>query len=148
MSDHVRKQIRDAVKTTLAGLTTTGARAFTSRVYPLAMNEYPCILIYTKEEAARIATLDAPRRSERTLTLTVEAVTQLSAVLDDTLDQICKEVEVALTAAPTLGGLSQDLWLARTEVQLNDEGAIPFGKALMEWSIEYDVHEFTPDVPV
>ena len=45
---HARKQIRDQLKTTLTGLTTTGSNVFNSRVYD--HDALPCISIYTLSE--------------------------------------------------------------------------------------------------
>ena len=41
---HVRKQIRDAVITTLTGLSTTGSNVFRSRIYPLESNKITGIM--------------------------------------------------------------------------------------------------------
>ena len=43
---HVRRQIREAVRTKLTGLPSTNDRVFLSRVYPVADEEMPALLIY------------------------------------------------------------------------------------------------------
>ena len=52
MVDHIRKQIRDAVKTALTGLTTTGANVFSGRVSPLKESEVPGLLIFLNGDDA------------------------------------------------------------------------------------------------
>jgi hypothetical protein len=47
---HVRQQVREALAIQLTGLTTTGAKVFQSRVYPLESSDLPCLLIATEEE--------------------------------------------------------------------------------------------------
>ena len=42
---HARKSIRDDIKTTLTGLTTTQSNVFQSRVYPIGKAKLPGILI-------------------------------------------------------------------------------------------------------
>lgn len=41
-----RQQIREALETQLTGLTTTGARVYTSRVYPLNEDNLPALRIF------------------------------------------------------------------------------------------------------
>jgi hypothetical protein len=52
MANHVRQQIRERVATTLTGLTTTGSKVYQSRVYPLAANNLPGLLVFTNSETS------------------------------------------------------------------------------------------------
>ena len=54
---HVRKQIRDAIKTALTGLATTGANCYQSRVFPFESTKLPALLIYTKSETTDFDTI-------------------------------------------------------------------------------------------
>lgn len=146
MANHVRQQIRERVGTLLTSLTTTGARVYQSRVYPMADANLPGLTIYTRDESAEIATLTAPRRSQRELALIVEARAKATTNLDDTLDTICKEVEIALAADPTLNSLVNDHHLARTSIEFSGDGEQPVGVAVLEFVILYDVAETAPDV--
>ena len=97
MANHLRRQIREAVATAISGLATTGARVFPSRVYPLETEgDLPGLLVFTLAEASSRSTLPAPGLMQRTVRLQVVAVAEATADLDDALDQICKEVEIAL----------------------------------------------------
>ena len=66
---HVRQQIRERVGTTLGSLTTTSSRVYQSRVYPLASNNLPGLLIYTKSEESEPATMGSVQLLMRNLTL-------------------------------------------------------------------------------
>jgi hypothetical protein len=146
MADHLRQQIRTRVVTLLTGLTTTGARVYASRIYPMADANLPGLTIYAAEETADIATLATPRRSQRELSLIVEGRAKAITGLDNTLDTICTEVEKALAADPSLNGLANDQWLTRTSMELSGDGEQPVGVVTLEYTIRYDVAENTPDI--
>lgn len=128
---HVRKTARAALAAQVAGLATTGSSVFASRVYTVAPDALPCLLIYAREEASEIVTQGLPRALLRTTRFAVEAIAAANAALDDTLDQICTEVEVALGTDPTLGGTVRDLVLTETQVSLKGEGEQVYGSARM-----------------
>lgn len=148
MANHARHQIRDQVVSTLTGLTTTGARVYPSRVRPLTESNYPCLLVYTTSEAVVDGNGSRPRSLVRQLRLVVEAVCKASADIDDTLDTIAKEVEVALATDPTLGGLAKDCVLAETEIDLVGDGDKPHGIGKLTFSVVYCTKENTPDTPM
>lgn len=103
-TEHVRKQIRDAIVSALTGLTQTGANVYTSRALPLGA-DLPALCIYTSEE---IADYDAGHLDcvpMRMVTLAVHGYHKGDD--DDMLDQIAAEVETALFADTTFGGLAQ-----------------------------------------
>ncbi len=149
MANHVRQRLREAIATAVTGLTTTGARVYQSRVYPTANAQLPGLLVYTSErgnETSQPITLAGPRTLERTLAVMVEARARQTADLDDRLDTVCKEVEAALAADITRGGLCHDCYLSGTTVQLSGDGDQPIGAALMEWTVRYYTTETAPDV--
>ena len=125
MADHVRMQIRNQVVTQLTGLTTTAARVFDSRVYPLEDANLPALLIYTKSETSEPIEIGTNRTSERLLSLNIEAYVKSTTNFEDTLDTICKEVEQAIAADPTLSGKAKDCYLESTEIEFNAEGEKP-----------------------
>lgn len=149
MANHVRRQIREAVGTVLTGLTTTGARVFQSRVYPLEAADLPGLLISTRNETTTLLEIGTNPLVERVLTLEVAAVAQATADLDDTLDGICKEVEIALASpGATLAALAKNIALVATDIELTGEAAQPTGRASMEYRITYYTHETAPDVAI
>lgn len=135
---HVRQQIRESVATIVGGLTTTGTNVFQSRVWNVQESELPCLLIYTNDETIDDGTLnDLVRR----LTLTLEGKAQVSTTLDDTLDDIASEVEIAMALDITIGGMAVSSSLDSTSVELTSEGDQPIGSI----SLNYDVTYMTPN---
>jgi len=119
---HVRKQIRDAIKTALTGLATTGANCYQSRVFPFESTKLPALLIYTKSETTDFDTISLPRDVMRVLEINVEAYVQGTSNYDNTLDQIAVEVEEAIAADVTLGGLTKDLQTVAFEADFSGDG--------------------------
>ena len=145
MADHVRRQIRVAAVAALTGLSTTGARVYASRVYPLQDADLPALRIYTQEEAVQLASLGVSRRRERTLDLVVEACAKAVSGLDDTLDQIQKEVEIALDANQGLGGLCKYVELKGVADALEGEAEKPVGVKRMVFEVLYYTALGAPD---
>ena len=148
MADHVRMQIRNQVVTQLTGLTTTAARVFDSRVYPLEDANLPALLIYTKSETSEPIEIGTNRTSERLLSLNIEAYVKSTTNFEDTLDTICKEVEQAIAADPTLSGKAKDCYLESTEIEFNAEGEKPLAFCTLTFLTSYYVQEQSPDVAV
>ena len=148
MADHVRMQIRNQVVTQLTGLTTTAARVFDSRVYPLEDANLPALLIYTKSETSDPIEIGTNRTSERLLSLNIEAYVKSTTNFEDTLDTICKEVEQAIAADPTLSGKAKDCYLESTEIEFNAEGEKPLAFCTLTFLTSYYVQEQSPDVAV
>lgn len=145
---HVRTQIRAAAATTLTGLSTTTTKVFKSRLRPADDDELPCLLVYCDDEP-NIArqTIGNPSRLSRELLLVVKGLAKNNAALDDELDMICKEVEVALAANLTLGGLVRDgVWLTSINTTMNEEMEKPCGEIIMTFSATYSTNSNTPEV--
>ncbi|HEX6828793.1 MAG TPA: hypothetical protein VF104_07425 [Burkholderiales bacterium] len=149
MAHHLRRQIREAAAALLTGLATTGGHVYASRVHPLSDGELPALRIYATEETSEpegINPPDLPKYFERRLTLVIEACAKAGADLDDTLDLIAQEVEVALGAAPTLSGAAHDSWLSGTEIEFSGEGELPLGVARLSFTVLYITAATTPDI--
>ena len=133
---HVRKQIRDAVVTAVTGLTTTGANVFATRIRPISDSQLPCLLVYTTNEAIDLegGTLDAP---ERLLSVRISGVIEATESLDDTMDIIAAEVEVALGADITMGGLAVGADLLDTTMDLDGEAEKQVGTINLNYIISY-----------
>lgn len=124
---HVRKAIRDNVVTTLTGLTTTGARVFPTRFYPLADAKIPSLCVYTNSESTEYSTIKKPRTKIRTLEVMVEAYVKATEDLDDTLDSIAVEIEEALANDVTRGNNAKDTQVVSFESTYAAEGDQPVG---------------------
>lgn len=153
MSFHIRRQIREAAATLVTGLATSGTNVFQSRIRNLAAADLPALRVYTTPEDIE----DSPRQTgesdaylqHRNIEIRVEAVARVAANLDDTLDQMCKEVEVAIAADSTLGGLAKlHCALRRTEIDLDGNTDVPAGKATMTFEVSALTMSNAPDVPV
>jgi hypothetical protein len=151
VANHLRRQIREAVATLLTGLTTTGNRVFQSRVQTLKDSQLPALVILTNEETVTQQTIHSNPLLERQLSVQVIAKAKANTNLDDTLDQIIKEVEMAVfasDAANTLGGLVKGLVLDSLDITFNGEAETKVGEAVMAFTAVYFNQAATPDVSV
>ena len=145
MANHLRRQIRERAATTLTGLTTTGSNVFQSRVYPMESAGLPGLCIYTTEETVEMQSMGGTRNVSRDLTLIVEGYATASANVDDTLDQIGKEIEVAMSGDITLNDLAQDSYLSSVEITLSGDGSTGIGKITHSYTVVYQNAENAPD---
>lgn len=108
MADHVRQQVRAALKTRVTSLTTTGSRVHGRRVHPLQRStELPALHVYTDGESAEVATIHSPAVVDRDVEFHVEGIAAaIDDTIENTLDTIAKEVETALASALTVGSKS------------------------------------------
>ena len=147
MADHLRRQIREAIATAVTGLTTTSTRVYQSRVYPLETGNLPCLLVRSSSEVVEALTIHAPRMQQRSVNVEVVAVARATADLDDALDGICKEVEIALAMpVSALAGKAKNCSLSSTEIELTGGAEKPVGTATMTYVVEYFALENAPDV--
>ena len=146
MANHVRQQIREKFGTTLTGLTTTGSRVYESRVYPL--ETVPALVIYTKSETSEPIVIGTDRVMSRELSVVVEGYAKATSNFDDTIDTISKEVEEAISADRTLGGLAKDTYIESTEIEYTGDGEQPVGYVSLTFLTNYYVQETNPDIAV
>jgi hypothetical protein len=145
MANHLRRQIRERAATTLTGLTTTGSNVFQSRVYPMESAGLPGLCIYTTEETVEMQSMGGTRHVSRDLTLIVEGYATDSANVDDTLDQIGKEIEIAMSGDIKLNNLAQDSYLSSVEITLSGDGSTGIGKITHSYTVVYQTAENAPD---
>lgn len=145
MANHLHKQIRDALVTALTGLATTGARVYANRLRPMQDTDLPGLRIYLDDEEAEGLLIHSPEMYDRKLTLVVEGVAKATAALDDTLDQISKEVEIALATGLTVAGRSLEVFY--TGMQFTDEQLDkPVAVKRMTFTLTFTAMADTPDV--
>jgi hypothetical protein len=145
MANHLHKQIRDAIVTALTGLTTTGARVYANRLMPLPDVLSPTLLITLDEETATTVTLHTSPIYERELRLSVAAIVKATSALDDTLDQISKEVETALAGGITLSGRRLDFTYSGMSFD-DEQSDKPVGIKRMNFTVPYTAAANAPDV--
>ena len=145
MADHLHKQIRAALVAKLTGLTTSAARVYANRLHPLAEANLPGLRIYLDSEAAEHLTADAPAVQERRPAVVVECCARHGSTLDDVLDLMSKEVEIALAAGITVA--TRTLELDYTGMDLQDEQLDkPVGVKRMTFALQYHTLATAPDV--
>lgn len=151
MANHVRQQVREALGTLLLGLATSGARVYQSRITPLQDSQLPALLIATNSESIETLGIGINPMLERSLTITITAVAKVVGNLDNTLDAMIKEVEQvinATAAANTLNGLVKELTFKDIEIDMNANGDMPTGHAIMTFIASYYTQAATPDVSI
>jgi len=145
---HVRKLLRDQITSTLTGLSTTGSNIYQSRVYPLAADKLPGLLIFSKSENVEYSSMGLPRIQERTVSFTLEVYVKGVSGYDNSLDQICLEVEEALYSDITLNGNAANVMLSDFSADFNGDGDQPVAVATMTVDVLYRVRENNPDVAI
>ena len=148
MANHLRRQIRERVATDLTGLSTTGSNVFQTRIFNLEQSKLPCLLIYTEEESVEISTIGSPRNVSRDLSLVVEGYAAAKENLDDTLDQISKEVETAMANDIGINSLATDSFLTGVSISYSGDGSKPVGTIRMNYLVQYRNRENAPDSAV
>ena len=145
MANHLRRQIRERVATTLTGLSTTGSNVFQSRIYPMESAGLPGLCVYTQEESVGIQSMGGTRNVSRDLTLIIEGYASASSNIDDTMDAIGKEVEVAMAGDIEINNLAQDSYLSSVEITLSGDGSTGIGKITHSYIVVYQNAENAPD---
>ena len=145
MANHLRRQIRERVAPDLTGLSTTGSNVFQTRIFNLEKSKLPCLLIYTEEESVDIYSMASPRIVGRDLSLIVEGYASAKANVDDTLDQIGKEVETAMAGDIGINSLAMDSYLTDVSISYSGEGSKPTGTIRMTYLVQYRNLENAPD---
>lgn len=130
----------------MTGLSTTGARVYQSRVVQLEANELPGLKVFTGSEAVEVIDIGSNPLQERNLTVTVTAIAKAVSDLDDTLDQIIKEVEIAVASNNTLSGLVKDVVFTGSDVDMNADAEMPTGQAVLTFNANYYTRAQAPDV--
>lgn len=143
---HVRKQIRAAAVTAVSSLTTTAGRVKDSPVYAMQDGDIPGLRVYTQEESSESIEGGSTRTRERHLTLVVEACVKQNSAYADTVDLIAKEVETALDANNTLGGLCKSIEPRSFEEDQDGSGEKPIAIGRMKFEVIYHTRKGSPDV--
>lgn len=145
MADAVRKQIRDAVTTALAGLATSGSRVFENRTYELQDTDLPGLRIYTNEEDITTASLGVGRIRDHRMVLAVECCSKKAAGMDDELDAMVGEVLARIDSNQGAGG-AKCIEPRRIEVEMEGEAEKEVGVARIRFEALYTTAQGAPDV--
>ena len=63
---HIRKTIRENVKTAITGLSTTGTSVYETRYFPLQTGNLPALIVYTLDETIEEETSMEKKFSKKT----------------------------------------------------------------------------------
>lgn len=146
---HVRKQIRDALKTKLTGLTTTGANVETGRIHSFVEEHatLPGLVIFLDEEEVTEPSEETEiGTQERAVFAYVQGYEQAKSGMENTLDLMAEEVEVAFLSGTHryLGGLVHNADLVTTEIDMVPGASQPLGVVTMRFKIVYFTREGAP----
>lgn len=146
MTAHLRTQLRLAAAAAVTGLASTGANVEASRRYPWPESQLPALCIYTLDEDSEVMNAGPTRHLQRELRLVIEGVAKNNDALDTVLDEIATEVEVAMAADASLGGLCKDSCLIRTQIALQPEkeAEAKTGSVVMTYRIVYRTNKANP----
>lgn len=139
---HQRANIRAAVVAAVTGLATTGANVVAGRVYPEDTSLLPALSVMTPEEewveegSEFVEPVAGAVPTDRALTVEVHGHAAGATYLD-TLDQIALEVETALNADLTLGGVCDAMLYAGAEIEQSDALEQPSGHITITYRAEY-----------
>lgn len=144
MADHLHTQIRGAAVTKLTGLTTTASRVYANRLYTIPEASLPALRVSLDDETVEIGSIHAPALLERRITLVVECCALDLDDLDDTCDQMQKEVEVALSAGITVAGRVLMPYLAASRFD-DEPAALDAGVKRLEFTLDFATPANAPD---
>lgn len=149
MADHLRKQIRVALVTRVTALSTTGTRVADNREHVFDDATLPGLRVYAVSDGVLSESMSGARQA-RQVTFIVEAVAKANADMENTLDQIAKEVEIAIAADPTLGNLCRGgcRYDGIDDFRFDDTLDKPCGVWPMRYVADYDVSVADPSVAV
>src|SRR5262249_47181632 len=138
MPNHVRRQIRDAIKTLVTGLTTTQNRVFVGRTRPLSPEQSPALLVYSTQDPERIevnSTGPAPSTLLRTMMVTIDGRVSATEPPDDLLDKIADEVEQAIGTGAALASIAKSVSLVQTMAETVAPGDRHEGSIRLKYEI-------------
>jgi len=95
---HIRQDLRDQAVALATGLTTTGARAYNARIFPVDQTQLPCWIVSTEEgdEAVLHGMGGEIERSFR-VTFIGQARATTGELLAELLDTMAEELETVIT---------------------------------------------------
>jgi hypothetical protein len=118
---HQRRQIRDAVVAALkAADTAAGERVFPARSNPFKRVDLPAVAVLTSSETSDDGQT-APRELKRVMRLEVQAAVEDTANVQDVLDALALQLERAMHADPTFGGVCADSTLTESSLLVDGQ---------------------------
>lgn len=103
MADHFRTALRNAIETTLMDLPLTENRVFKNRISPLQSSDLPGITITILEPDIVPVTIHLPKLLDRNINIVVRGYVKQTERTLDVLDEVGRDVEVAMASGVTVG---------------------------------------------
>lgn len=128
--------------------TDAGTRVYASRTQAFELGELPALMVTTDRDdwSGAVGFGAGTRRMEHSLRVTVMAATRAQDGVDDNLDELARQVEVALAMpCAAMTGLAQTITLTGTQLQIDDNGTQPVGRAALSYDVVYGYNETAPD---
>ena len=121
---------------------------FQNRVYPIDRAKLPGILIFNKSEDVEYTTVSFARMQNRICSFDIEVYVRGAENYDNDLDQICLEIEEALSVDLTRGGHAKDTRITSFQADFNSDSEQPVAVARLTVEVTYQVRENNPDVSI
>ena len=135
------EEIITTVITTLTGLTTTGAKVFRGRTYPLEATDLPALTVYQGSDTAlgENGPNNFSKYDSDQLVRVTAHVKSTATQVETLLNKIRREVHVALMASHTQGlsYVITTIALGADEPVLSGEAEKPNGTMDIDWLIRY-----------
>lgn len=138
---HIRKQIRDVVKTALTDGNVAGGNVFTARILSLAEEDLPAVLIYSNNEESQS---DAGLHLMRETELIIEVVDKGNDV-DDKIDDLAVRVEEIIKESIFPFNIQRIDLVSMTKI-FNAEGQYEIGSGQLKYTILYRTKENNPQI--
>lgn len=144
MANHIHRQIREAAATALTGLTTTASRVYVNRLYPIPESGLPALRISLDNESVEALSIHQPLMLAREAILSVECCAAAGDTVDDSCDQISKEVEIALSAGITVSGKTLNPLLTAS-AYTDEPGGLDAAVKRLDFRITFETLNTAPD---
>jgi len=147
---HPREVITQKVVEILkAANTAAGQAVYPNRALPLTAKKLPAILVYSlAEKVDPESRVGGPRELSRELDLVIDGLVlaaDLDEEVDTTLNALALQIETAMHADSSLGGLVDDSILSETGIEFDPDGEHLAGVVSLSYSVLYRSLAITPD---
>ena len=137
---HVRAQIRSEIA---AALAMPGVAVYVDKIYPLDKGTLPAIIISATGESVERLTSGRPALQAREISVEIEVIASAVAGVSGILDQICSDIEVAISTMATIAG---DVQYRNTDIDITADGERPVGMAVISYTFLISTLEDNPDL--
>jgi hypothetical protein len=118
--------------------TSAGARVYPGRDIPAALNEMPAVMVYPGDESAEQDSIpDIPQARTTELLIHTLATNASESGLQSALNTLGNQIEDAIKANDTLGGVVQWARYATRSRKTDDKGEAPMGGDLLTFIVTY-----------